>query len=324
MFLTYLRNKKIFPIIFVILLTTGVYFVFFKNKEKTIYENKKSAIASLLPSTIEDMGKDSDNDGLKDWEEILWKTDPNNPDTDADKTTDGEEIKQNRNPLVSGPDDKLSPLDERLTNQLEPQTITDTISQAVLNELLMKKQTGDLNSEELASSVVEIVDSLSQPLENAYNIDDLNIFPISDPEKIKQYGNELAGIMEQHFKDIIESELTILAKALEKQDETEFQKLVKLELAYKNVSQEIIEIKVPEALSQKHLDITNSFDQIANELNKISQTLIDPTLGLIGFKQYLTTSQTAYDSLKNLNIYFLNNDITFKENEPGYLFEIYI
>ena len=46
------------------------------------------------------LNKDTDNDGLKDWEEILWKTDPNNPDTDGDKTTDGEEIKLNRNLII--------------------------------------------------------------------------------------------------------------------------------------------------------------------------------------------------------------------------------
>lgn len=68
--------------------------------------------------------KDSDQDGLKDWEEMLWKTDPQNPDTDKDGTTDNEEIKQNRDPLKPGPDDKLPDLGVRLPNEninLNPQ-----------------------------------------------------------------------------------------------------------------------------------------------------------------------------------------------------------
>ena len=36
--------------------------------------------------------KDSDNDGVYDWEEALFGTDPHNPDTDGDGISDSEEI----------------------------------------------------------------------------------------------------------------------------------------------------------------------------------------------------------------------------------------
>ncbi len=55
-----------------------------------------------------DFRKDSDNDGLKDWEEALWKTDPQNQDSDGDGTPDGKEVAEGRNPAVPGPDDSLS------------------------------------------------------------------------------------------------------------------------------------------------------------------------------------------------------------------------
>ncbi|OGD66657.1 hypothetical protein A2Z61_00915, partial [Candidatus Campbellbacteria bacterium RIFCSPLOWO2_02_35_12] len=51
--------------------------------------------------------KDSDRDGLKDWEEALWGSDPHNPDTDGDRTPDGEEVVVGRNPIIAGPNDKL-------------------------------------------------------------------------------------------------------------------------------------------------------------------------------------------------------------------------
>jgi hypothetical protein len=57
-------------------------------------------------TTIESQNKDSDNDGLKDWEENLYKTDSLNPDTDNDGYLDGEEINSGHNPLVKGPNDK--------------------------------------------------------------------------------------------------------------------------------------------------------------------------------------------------------------------------
>ena len=46
--------------------------------------------------------KDSDQDGLKDFEENYFGTDKNNPDTDHDGYTDFIEIKNGHNPLGSG------------------------------------------------------------------------------------------------------------------------------------------------------------------------------------------------------------------------------
>ena len=56
---------------------------------------------------IESQDKDSDNDGLKDWEEELYKTSPYNPDTDGDGYLDGEEINSGHNPLVKAPGDDV-------------------------------------------------------------------------------------------------------------------------------------------------------------------------------------------------------------------------
>jgi len=54
---------------------------------------------------IESQNLDSDNDGLKDWQEKLYQTDANNPDTDADGYLDGEEVDSGHNPLVKAPGD---------------------------------------------------------------------------------------------------------------------------------------------------------------------------------------------------------------------------
>lgn len=52
-------------------------------------------------------GEDSDNDELPDLVENLYRTLPNNPDTDADGTSDGEEISLQRDPTIAAPNDSL-------------------------------------------------------------------------------------------------------------------------------------------------------------------------------------------------------------------------
>jgi len=71
---------------------------------------KKDALSQFTlwgakETTVESQTLDSDNDGLKDWEENLYKTDLLNPDTDNDGYFDGEEINSGHNPLIKSPND---------------------------------------------------------------------------------------------------------------------------------------------------------------------------------------------------------------------------
>lgn len=52
---------------------------------------------------LNDAKLDGDNDGLTNLEEFKYKTDPNNPDTDGDGVSDGQEVKEGSNPHGKGP-----------------------------------------------------------------------------------------------------------------------------------------------------------------------------------------------------------------------------
>jgi len=91
------------------------------KSENTIPEKSRELIqlpVGMRNSSAQiDFKKDSDNDGLKDWEEALWKTDPQNPDTDGDGTPDGKEVAEGRNPAIPGPDDYLPSVIPPLKNK---------------------------------------------------------------------------------------------------------------------------------------------------------------------------------------------------------------
>ena len=91
--------------------------------------SKRGAFSSInffegKEAIIQSQNIDTDGDGLRDWEEELLGTDPNNPDTDGDGFLDGEEINSGHNPLVKAPGDSQvfypMPLGEKynITNKL--------------------------------------------------------------------------------------------------------------------------------------------------------------------------------------------------------------
>jgi len=68
-------------------------------------------LEEIQPSSDKNRGApvsfDADNDGLLDFEEALWGTDPQDTDTDNDGTKDGEEVTLKRDPMKAGPKDSL-------------------------------------------------------------------------------------------------------------------------------------------------------------------------------------------------------------------------
>ncbi|MGH4118052.1 cell wall-binding repeat-containing protein [Clostridium sp.] len=103
------------------------YSVTAKKSGKDLYTSNLVLIKAFI---------DSDKDGLSDEQEVIYKTEPNNPDTDGDKLTDGLEVLSfYTNPLIKDTDgDRLSDYEEAtitVTNPVKKDTdgngITDDL-----------------------------------------------------------------------------------------------------------------------------------------------------------------------------------------------------
>ncbi len=86
------------------------------DETTTSEEESGSLFGNLTPAeetnrtfeTLPNAAGDDDGDGLSNAEELVWKTDVNNPDTDSDGYLDGEEVAAGFNPTIPAPNDKIS------------------------------------------------------------------------------------------------------------------------------------------------------------------------------------------------------------------------
>ncbi len=90
-----------------LLILSGVliYNVLSLFKKETLPEKTLPNQNTPLENTF-DISLDSDSDGLKDWEEALWGTDPHNPDTDGDGVSDGDFAKKQQEQNIVRPTQK--------------------------------------------------------------------------------------------------------------------------------------------------------------------------------------------------------------------------
>jgi hypothetical protein len=112
--------------------------------------------------------KDTDNDGLKDWEEVMWATDAENPDTDGDGTYDGEEIAQKRNPKNPSINDEFSKEERMIIGEngiqakVKANTATDNFSKKFFEEYITSRAGADLSLEDKDSFVSDAVNALQK------------------------------------------------------------------------------------------------------------------------------------------------------------------
>lgn len=214
------------------------------------------ATTAATPKTkeeiIQNLRRDSDNDGLKDWEENIYGTNFKNADTDNDGTTDGEEIKLSRNPLKNGPDDKFS-LDLSPTND---QNRTTAISNAFINTALTRVIAEGLSGADLTTDPETIpalegqiaalgeerpLDKVIPPSDEEFTIQQDN-----SPDAVKKYFNTIAKIHISNFSDV-DSDIAILSLAASGNNPKAFKRLDKNIAAIEQTIADIKKTPVPTA-----------------------------------------------------------------------------
>ncbi|MCG2695276.1 thrombospondin type 3 repeat-containing protein [Candidatus Parcubacteria bacterium] len=294
----------------IIVLIIGIFLIFqIKNKRKVLYnsDNKDLVITQkiLIKKASE---KDSDNDGLKDWEENLWKTDPNNPDSDGDGTNDNEEILQNRDPLKAGPDDLIQNKTEK---EIKYETETEKVAKGVLAGYLFLKQNNSLTDENQEKLLSSIVDNsfFSGKESNDYNLSDLKI--ISDSkESFEIYKKELLNVLYKYLGQ--KNDLVVLKKIIDTKNIDDLKLLEESVRRNYQMQKEILNLSVPNQLAVNHLKIVNLIGRIARDINEMTFIFNDPMKALIGIKDYLETEKLIKNEFSEIGNFLRAKGVDIK------------
>ncbi len=158
--------------------------------------------------------QDSDQDGLSNDEEALYKTDPLNKDTDGDGYMDGVEVESGYDPMKAAPGDKLSAgIDTRESaeTQLGTKTVnmTDQVSEEIAS--IVKESSSGTNGEVTIDDINASVENIMSQTDQEVVLPEVSV----DGIKIKKLSNKLKGDKrtEQEKEDAVEY-LTVMAYIL--------------------------------------------------------------------------------------------------------------
>jgi len=323
--LAYLPNKKIlFLLVFILLIFAGwFYFSDYKNGQaEYIAEKEKGPLVVALEQTSQ-LDKDTDGDGLKDWEELLWKTDPNKADTDGDGTSDNEEITLNRNPLKAGSSDKISDKEdivaqEKAVADSKQNTMTAIYARKFMSDYLtLKTQKGELTEEDKQNLVVKTMEGIKPPdMVDKYKISDLNISKDILEESIKEYALGMKSVfIDTKMPTMSELDIfTVLLKSIKEENFKNIEISEKALNEYIVLNKELAKIillpDVPENLSKNHLEVVNGFNNLAFSVENMAVAETDPVRAMVGQRLYTEQKLRIYNAMKNIEEIFNKYEIT--------------
>lgn len=241
---------------------------------------------------------DSDKDGLLDWEESLWGTDPQNPDSDGDSTPDGEEVRAGRNPAKAAPNDELESVRPKESVERTPEnseevlsgTLTGILAETSNLAYTVLQQTGELDEESRRALeslfVKDILSNEKLDTRPPYRLSDISIAPKENEEAFEAYKSEMESISLSYIDGYPDNPIEVVERALSENDEVELEKLGAIESAYRAITGELLTLEVPSEIAQTHLDMVNMYDAVTSSIEQMQGVLKDPLLGLIGITRY--------------------------------------
>ena len=304
-------SKKLILIAVSIFLVLGFWYILLPEDKPTI----DPVDISAQKAEITTGKKDSDNDGVEDWMEILEGTDPLDP---KDKKAPGEARVAS---LVSR--DNKTPT---VTNQLLEEYASVVRSQ-ISEDNTFDQSTFQLSDESKKDIISKLLAETSAPTndQKTYTRADLTVDETKTP---KIYFTELGAVYKKYFVYSSamrsESDLEVFKKLFEdfKQksvSDEDIARVLLLRGRYLNALEEMKKIAVPREVIDIHLESLNGTARAVVSLAEIAKIKQDPLLALVGVNRYVDAGVALQQNDKKILQMFKKYSIVFQQGEPGYI-----
>lgn len=236
--------------------------------------------------------KDSNKNGIPDWEESLWGLDP-----EKDGVSNKEFILAERSKLANNNAVNNTPNFDQSAES--PENIA--LSREFFAVIMSLQQSGNLDEE----SIKQVSDTLGQkiiatPINSIYTKNMLTIVTTTNAST-EAYFKAVGGLMKKYSDKNLGEELSLIAQGLMRNDPQATALTVTIVSAYKSFGKELIKIPVPYSLVDKHLALANDYEKVGQATNDLTKILTDPITGMKAIINYKKYSDALVTDIENLS-----------------------
>lgn len=279
-------------ITFTVVLFIGAVSFAFHNSKKTLQSaSSATVLATATEQPFSELEKDTDGDGLADWEEILWSTDPNNADTDGNGIHDKEQVLSEKK-LTSNNTDPLSltvqPSDDDLT-------LTEMASRELFGSYMYTMQSGQkptvADQEQMVNNAIQKIVPLIP--ESTFTVADVHTMPATQENRIR-YIKSLQGVFTDMIANV-SNEAESLFKLAHGDRAQAIAELSKTAKQYQGYIDEMKAVTVPEDAVNIHATVITTFEDYVYVLEGFTYFESDPMRSAVSIQ----TVQIAFSQMEN-------------------------
>ncbi|MDO8593387.1 MAG: thrombospondin type 3 repeat-containing protein [bacterium] len=293
-------------------------------------ESPSSAQASTESALLQAIAtKDSDGDGLPDWEEALYGTSPNVTDTFHLGMTDGEAVARGLIVPKAIADIKTAtsslaamPADGSLPPPAAEGTLTAAFAENFFTLYLSAKATkggAALSESDMADISNQALSSLASAITPAPDFKSAKDLAISGsgPEALKAFAVQAEAVLMKNTSNASKSEILYLQDAIQKNDTTAFSHIASIAKGYRDSAVGLSALPVPVELAVTDLALINAMVRVSEITADFARANDDPLATILALQQYLPAVQSLGSAFINIGTIYKTAGISLPAGTPG-------
>ena len=286
-----------------------------------------SAESALLQAIA---ARDSDGDGLPDWEEALYGTNPNITDTRNLGMTDGEAVAKGLIVPKAIADIRVATSSDGMI--VDPDlptpgkgTLTAAFAEHFFTLYLAAREANggnDLSEAQMNDVAMQALDALAAAIAGSpdYKSErDLNIKG-SGADRLREYAAQAESVLLSKTADASKSGIEYLQDGVQRNDAEAFTHLASLAKVYRESAVGLAALAVPEELIQGHLALVNAMMRLSEIMSDFARANTDPLATMLALKQYPGTMLTVGNAFFSIAAVYKNAGVTVPDGSLGAAF----
>lgn len=276
--------------------------------------------------------KDSDSDGLPDWEEMLYGTDPNTTDTFQLGMTDGAAVAKGLIVPKAIADIQIATSSQATNSDIDyaasglaaptEGSLTDAFSKNFFTLYVAAKQANngnDLSDAEIQNVANEALRSLTSSIASAQDFKSTSALRVSGSgtDALRAFAANAEIMFVKNSANATTSELVYLQSVVENNDATALVHLVSIAKAYRDSAAGLSALPVPGELAASDLALVNALMRVSEIISDFARVNTDPLTAILALQQYVPAAQSLGKAFIAIGETYAAAGITFPDGTPG-------
>jgi hypothetical protein len=263
--------------------------------------------------------KDTDADGLPDWEEALYGTDPANPHSVSAAVTDGDAVSQGLvKPKFATATSTALNLNDIPGTLSGPTTVTDQFARTLFAQYLSKRGSTQPTNAEIQTFVMEGMTQLqaTRQVPSAFNIGQVRNAGRGEVA-LRTYASDAENAFARHTLPDGNDVLTDLSAATMKDDSGAISRIHTSAKTYAAIAHDLMSLSVPQETAAPHLALANSLMRLSSTLEDLASLRTDPIRAMLGIDQYPSDAEAFRQAFLTFARVYSAAGVSIPAGEPG-------